>query len=108
MMKFNTKLELGRGFQREASSFEQIMSQRSLTPFEVDRLRKVAEMININKQRVVVLCEATGPRESSQAGTGYQCAVGKSQNPCSHQSRSQQCRSLHQRQELPTQCLHHL
>ena len=58
MMKFNMNWRLGRGFQREASSFEQIMFQRRLTPFKVDRLRTVSEMINTNKQRVVELCEA--------------------------------------------------
>ena len=52
------ELEKGRGFQEEASSLEQIMFQRCLTPFEVDRLRTVTQMINANKQRVVELCEA--------------------------------------------------
>ena len=34
------------------------MFQRCLTPFKVDRLRTVTQMINANKQRVVELCEA--------------------------------------------------
>ena len=52
------ELKMGRDFQTEASSFEQTMATRHLTPEEVDRLRKVSELININKQRVVELCEA--------------------------------------------------
>ena len=37
------ELEKGQGFQEEASSLEQIMFKRCLTPFEVDRLRTVEQ-----------------------------------------------------------------
>ena len=54
------ELEKGRGFQEEASSLEQLMFQRCLTPVEVDRLRTVTQKINANEQRVVELCEGKG------------------------------------------------
>ena len=51
------ELELGRDYQREANFLEDTMSKRRLTSSEVDRLRKVSELINVNKQRVVELCQ---------------------------------------------------
>ena len=73
------ELEMGRGFQKESSSFEQIMSQRKLTPSEVDRLRKVSELININNQRVVELCEAQVRENQAKLAQDTRCNVGKPQ-----------------------------
>ena len=112
------ELELGRGFQKEASSFEQIMFQRSLTPFEVDRLRKVSELINTNKQRVVELCEAK-VRENQAKQAQHTSAMLASLKPL-QPSRPKPAVQLHQRQELAAstscnlkhppgdgRCLHH-
>ena len=95
------ELEKGRGFQEEASSLEQIMLQRCLTPFEVDRLRTVTQMINANKQRVVELCEAQ-VRENQAKQARDTSAMLASLKPL------QPSKPKPQAQRIPPKCLHHL
>ena len=101
------ELEKGRGFQEEASSLEQLMFQRCLTPVEVDRLRTVTQMINANKQRVVELCEAKvrGNQAKQARNTSAMLASLKPLQPSRPKP---QGRQLQQRQVIPLQCLHHL
>ena len=51
------ELEMGQDFKREADYLEHKMATLRLTADEVQRLRKVSELMHVNKQRVADLLE---------------------------------------------------
>ena len=99
------ELELGRDYQREANFLEEIMSKRRLTSSEVDRFRKVSEMINVYLQRVAELCQMqVRENQAKQArDTSAMLANLKPLQPAKPKPAVQ-----HQRQGLLLRWLHHL
>ena len=85
------ELQMGRDFKSEAESLENKMSTRRLSVDEVQRLRKLFELMHVNQQRVADLCERQIQENQAQQAPDASAMLRRLQrsesNHCSHQSR---------------------